>query len=386
MLKVNVAMKRAKRRSRDSAALLSIFVALIAGYLLIGQLFGRTDRRLDEFALGKHVATVLRPYRGDQVHCSDVTDASKCVMPAIQRDLPQKIFWFGNSQLHAINQPDNGARSAPVLLAEQFRPRNIEVLAFSQPNASLQEHRLMFEFLINQIIPDVLVLPVVFDDTREDHVRSNIRLAFDDPDVRESLSSSALGTRLMMESKDVPVSSSSSGSDFVTLQERVEHKVDLFLAKKSNIWSLRSYARGEIALKLYTTRNQLLGIDASSKRSKIPANYRRNIEAFEEILLRAAKLGATVLVYIAPLRTDVEPPYIKSEYYEFKKEIAALTYHHGERFVDLEKLVPPRHWGLKSSTDLDGEMELDFMHFQFPGHELLEQAIRLELEAVIRDF
>ena len=55
--------------------------------------------------------------------------------------------------------------------------------------------------------------------------------------------------------------------------------------------------------------------------------------------------------------------------------------HHVRSFVDLEALVPPELWGEKLSTSLDGQAEIDFMHFRGAGHTLLAR----ELDELLAD-
>ena len=77
------------------------------------------------------------------------------------------------------------------------------------------------------------------------------------------------------------------------------------------------------------------------------------------------------MVYVAPLRNDVEPPYIASEYLKFKDDIENLSKKYGATYVNFEGLVPPKYWGEKSTTNLTETKELDFMHFQAGGHKIL---------------
>ena len=66
---------------------------------------------------------------------------------------------------------------------------------------------------------------------------------------------------------------------------------------------------------------------------------------------------------------------------QFKATIEALAERrNGVRFANLEGLIPGEYWGLKASTDGDGEPELDYMHFQFKGHQMLAEALKTEIE------
>ena len=97
--------------------------------------------------------------------------------------------------------------------------------------------------------------------------------------------------------------------------------------------------------------------------------------AVETLLESAAEAGIQVLVYVVPLRSDLEIPYDVDEYRSFKRELAGLANLHGATFADLDMLVPAEHWGEKLSTSLAGQAEIDFMHFRGAGHRLLARAL-----------
>ena len=78
-----------------------------------------------------------------------------------------------------------------------------------------------------------------------------------------------------------------------------------------------------------------------------------------------------MLIYIVPLRSDVEVPYVASEYLQFKADVYSLAKKHHAAFFNLENLVPAELWGTKDSTTGGVSQELDFMHFQAGGHKLL---------------
>jgi len=80
-----------------------------------------------------------------------------------------------------------------------------------------------------------------------------------------------------------------------------------------------------------------------------------------------------VVVYIAPVRSDIEIPYVDDEYARFKAEAERLAVDSGAVFVNLEDLVPGSEWGSKDGAL--GTLEFDFAHFRAPGHTLLANAL-----------
>ena len=52
-------------------------------------------------------------------------------------------------------------------------------------------------------------------------------------------------------------------------------------------------------------------------------------------------------------------------------------------FVNLENIVLGEYWGSKASTSIDNNLELDFMHFQYKGHEILADTILNHINNII---
>jgi hypothetical protein len=123
----------------------------------------------------------------------------------------------------------------------------------------------------------------------------------------------------------------------------------------------------------YQFRNWLLGITPQTKRAMLPAPYQRNMAAFEELLTVARDEGIRVLVYIAPLRRDVEPPYHMDQYAAWKKTVETVCAKHFAGFIDLDGIVPGELWGTQAGDNID------FMHFQGKAHEILAKHVADEV-------
>ncbi len=80
-------------------------------------------------------------------------------------------------------------------------------------------------------------------------------------------------------------------------------------------------------------------------------------------------------MYIAPIRTDVPPPYYEEEYLLFKQDVKHLAGRMAITVHDLDSIVPQNHWGYMESINLDENIEIDFMHFQYGGHLILANRI-----------
>ena len=116
----------------------------------------------------------------------------------------------------------------------------------------------------------------------------------------------------------------------------------------------------------------MFGITASTPRRISPVIYELNMDALTSIAEHANANNVRVLFYIVPLRNDVESPYIYEEYSEFKRRImkSFIDYKNVE-VINLENIVPASAWGKKDSTNMSGDLEIDFMHFTEEGHKLL---------------
>ncbi len=132
-----------KYSPKEVGRLISILLAMLAAVTVLYGLWGGKNTKFENLALGRFTSSVYGTYKGEPIHCHDVSDADNCLLPAIKRSLPKAVLWLGNSQLHGINRVISGQQPASTLLARKWRPRGVEILAFSQPNASLREHYVM---------------------------------------------------------------------------------------------------------------------------------------------------------------------------------------------------------------------------------------------------
>jgi hypothetical protein len=363
--------------------LISIGVGLLLSALLLSFSSSGKATNFEELALGNDNSPLYAEYQGARIHCTGVDDAEICLEGARKRHLPKMVLWLGNSQLHAINQYKPGQENAPPILFRSLTNKGVDLLTFSQPNASFQEHYVLFEYLRNRVKPNVLILPLVFDDTRETGIRDSISAALHQPDTIASLRTTAIGQKILAEDQK----NGSGNNDFAglaeTIQERVELAANDWLSDHFKLWASRPEVRGRLFNDLYQFRNTVFGITPQTKRRIIKSRYQDNIAALDAILTSAAGADIKVLAYIAPLRMDVDVPYKRDEYDRFKKDTEDLIRSKGAVFANLESLVPGELWGEKPATNVGGTFELDFMHFQAKGHVLLADKLAELLDGSI---
>lgn len=352
-----------------AAILVGALIALAA--LHIG--FSARDQRFEDFALGEATTSVYASVDGAPIHCQSVEDAAGCLSGHALRGARPVALWLGNSQVHAVNQLKPGEENAPPILFRRLAGRGLELITFSQPNANLQEHLVLFTYLAARLPVRQLVLSVVFDDLREVGIRAAIAPALQDPEVIARLERHEIGGKIIARSGKLAAGDLAALDQ--TVQEVSEKALTRWLEEHSTLWALRPQARGALFSNLYLLRNTLFGITAQSQRKMIPGRMAMNLAAGRALLADARERGISVLVYVVPLRGDVAAPYVETEYAHFKREIEALARSEGAAFANLESLVPAPLWGEKSSTNLEAGAELDFMHFQAGGHALLAEKL-----------
>jgi hypothetical protein len=361
--------------------IVGIFVGIVFLYNYLPS--STTELKFEELALGKETSSLYASIDGTQIHCKDLSDAYDCIngYKNIGKNM-DVVLWLGNSQLHAINQMHMGDETSTSILHRYLRSNGKYLITFSQPNANLQEHYLLFEYLIRRLPISSLILSVVFDDMRETGIRSSLSDIFKDSSITKHLENTAIG-KILLANKG---NKDSAGNDLTALGGTVQEKAEKLLNDQFSslwkIWEERAKLRGSIFKSLYLFRNWVFGINPSSTRKMIPGRYILNKNALEALLKSAQLHNINVLLYIVPLRDDIKVPYNLKEYNKFKKEIQSIAFKYGANFKNLEHLVPAEYWGSKGSTTIGSNEELDFMHFQAKGHQLLAEELYSELRTI----
>lgn len=319
----------------------------------------------DAATMGAATTDVFPVYLEKKIHCNPAKNFNQCI-ESIENSKLNKYLWIGNSQLHAVNQWSDGDKNVVGYLYPELLKRGIDLVTLSRANINIMEMYVLFAKVTSLIKIEKFFMPIFFDDMREDEISPDIYKLVDDK-VLISLNQSEIGKMI--------VKKSSKGSDG-GYQKNIENSIDTFLSDKFSIWESRANMRGLLIEKLYRLRNTIFNIKATSKRRKIENRYQDNLDALYAIEKLAKKSNVQLILYIPPLRSDYEMPYIETEYLSFIKDI--------ERFCDdkkiqchsLEGAVSNELWGTKPSTNIGGADEVDFMHFQSKGHEKFSMAIK----------
>jgi hypothetical protein len=299
------------------------------------------------------------------------------------------VLWLGNSQLHGVNQYKEGDQNSLEYLHDSLLQRGKYTVAFSLPNANLQEHYVLLKYLGSRLKIDQLIIPVFFDDTRESGLRSDLLREEIKVAVDSGKDTSMLGISLTEAFKPLAVAASENADMkalHATTQERVEKYLNNKMNSVSKIWDSRADLRSMVIYDyLFKFRNFAFNISPNTKRRMIPLRYDLNMEALAAICSYCNEKGIRLLMYIPPIRDDAEQPYVKEEYEHFKNDIGIYNEKFGFSLLVSENVVPAKYWGLKLSTSMGEEkMEIDFMHFQDPGHKRLADTIYRKLNTEMK--
>ena len=310
--------------------------------------------------------------------CEEFDKINNCLNFLKSSEFNKKIVWLGNSQLMVINNPDKGEFTASTLAFNRWGKKDITIITFAMPNASLKEHYILFEYFVNKVKIDIFIISIVFDDTRENRIRSQLIEAVKDKNVNKQLIRSQIGKSIINSSY-----LSENKEKKVSLQTKAEGWINKNIQMCCKWISIRESTQSLISIHLYKFRNYVFNIKPTTKRKMVLGYYEQNLKSLERLLKRSNELQIEVLLYISPLRQDISIPYDLNEYNRFKNNIEELALNYEAHYTNLENIVDGSLWGLKRSTTLKNVDEIDFMHFKYEGHEILENKISEKLKEII---
>jgi hypothetical protein len=383
---------------RINKGLLQISLGLFFAFAII-QIWFSGKIMFDELALG----TETFPYyakniSNEPVHISriDNNEEPGFLKSYINCGRPKTIFFLGNSQTHSINQIKNNETNFIQILNDSLLKSSIKIYCQSIPNANLQEFLLSYLYWKDKINIETLVVPLFFDDLREDGIRdvfypnlirdrylivdSSSQITMKINQNLRSYWTQSLNINLT-ENEEVNKNNIALKE---TVQEGVENNLHIYFASNFKSWNHRENVRGEFFVWLYKFRNTVLGIKPSTVRNMIPQKYTDNIEALKLLLNQCKRNKVKVLLYIPPIRTDVPLPYQLNLYSKFKKDIKLICDNEKGNFyfADFDQIIPGYLWGYKESTNLIDKREIDYMHFKYKGHIILADSLYKHLSSI----
>ena len=87
------------------------------GFLYYLSVVINVDLNLEELALGEENTASFSSVDEDKIHCGDLRDAQQCIDNYYGNAVGDEVvLWLGNSQLHTINQMEDGDELSSSIL------------------------------------------------------------------------------------------------------------------------------------------------------------------------------------------------------------------------------------------------------------------------------
>jgi hypothetical protein len=359
--------------------ILSIVIGCILSMLVISHYFSG-DKQFENLALGTQTIPYQARYHDTLIHVQHLNDVEEAMILAHINNR-KVIFFLGNSQTHSINQKKDGQVNFIELLNNHFQNDKVTVRCNSMPNAGMQEYYLAYQYWKPKFNISHVVISCCMDDMREDGIRDVFFpiLVYNKYQINDtSLLSKKINEDLRAYwSKNENTKTNNENADMAALKETVQESTETYLNDKlDNSWALwrdRKNVRGEFFNWIYKFRNTVLRIKATTIRQMIPERYAANMQTLNAIVDDCVKRNVKVVLYIPPIRFDVKLPYDEAGYKMYKQQLEdiAAKYPGMVFYKNFESIVPAELWGYKEATNLTDDKEIDFMHFQYKGHQIL---------------
>ncbi|MDG1046102.1 MAG: hypothetical protein P8P81_05810 [Bacteroidia bacterium] len=360
-----------------TSKLLKLTIVSLLSFTLINK-YSNKIFDAENFALGNATSSHFATHNNFPIHLNKliVSDIDRAVEGWKISGKDYTTLVLGNSQTHSINQFKKGQNT--FIQSLHLKDTISYVFCHSIQNANIQHFLLSLTFLKHKLNVKKVVVPLFFDDFREDGIRDIFYPSAIEDQFLIDNSLHPVISEINSELKSYwKVSNTDDIKDtYVSSQSKTENYLDSLLSNNFKLWSLRSNTRTRILTDLYQLRNYIFNINAQTIRNKIPFRYMKNLNALESILIFCDQQNIAIYLYIPPIRSDVPIPYDISEYEEFKSDISSiLEGHNNVSFSNFEHIVPSQYWGMKAPTDGGPDLEYDFMHFRYEGHQILDSAI-----------
>ena len=321
----------------------------------------------DPAMMGETFDVIAKNKNGKQIHLIDLdSNAVKNVISTIDNN-KKTIFILGNSQTQSVNQLKKNQTNLIEITSIALPEYN--VISHTMPNMNFQEFWFSLCYWNSKISIDKVLVPVFFDDFRENQVRSD-------------LTNFAVDENFLINGKDFisikinnKISNENKSENAQNIGQVLEIKILDFLNSNFFIWRNRTNIKTNIFVGLYNLRNTIFNIKPTSKRKVIKSSFKNNLKSLINILKFTDEAEISAYLYIPPIRQDYEMPYDLNEYKNFKKQIRDTISYFNGNFKNFETIVPPLLWGNKQSTNLSKKTEIDFMHFRFEGHKILSDSL-----------
>lgn len=320
--------------------------------------------------VGETIDVYAKNSANQRIHAIDLDEES---LDDILKSLDankHNVFHIGNSQSQSVNQLKDGQTNLIGITSNLIEEEH-NFLAHTMPNMGLLEYWLVLNYWGSKVELDYLILPVFFDDMRESVIRSDFisKIIEDNFQIQSN--------DIISQKINIKVSSmfSEIDTEHEMFGKTVERHLNNVISDNIFFWDIRVRMKQLVYVSLYNLRNTIFNIKPTSKRKMLKSAYINNIKALNLITRYCKDNKIKLCVYIPPIRNDYQIPYDLEEYGKFKSFLENFCDEEAVVFTNFEGIIPNHFWGLKNSTNINSDLELDFMHFQYDGHKILADSI-----------
>lgn len=366
----------------------------IAGVILFFYLVASVgDFNGKDFGLGLNTSSIINYNQGKPINGIAGDSAFFQIPTEISSTDNNKIaLWLGASQIHSINEWEQGQRLAVAVANRCSKKHQISHFQLSTPNASFSDLLMLLWFALeNGAKPDIVVLPFVYDDLREfppqqwlfelmtENIIENNQTAF--------TSMFKLKSKEELAKLKPQLNSVESDSTADQVLERIIidnlNTIPHFKKRKA----VRSFFTANFQLvneKFFgNVYGMLFGGEGTQRYPEVKKEQKEiNIKSFLKILDVLKEREIKLLIYRQPIRPTNDIFYHEQPAYNllFNDLIqAAKNANTSFSSADFQNIVPQQYWGM---TNIG---EPDIFHFKQQGHEILGKKVAEEVQHILKN-
>ena len=230
---------------------LSLLIAIICFLHL-----NTVPNSFENLAIGTHTSPYqARNEKGNLIHFLHLDSIEIHQLETLVNNNNDSVFLFlGNSQSHSINQMKKDDVNYIELVAKKLAN---PCLAFTYPNANMQEFLLTYDYVLTKVKIKKLFLPVFMDDLREDGIRDFFfsELFHVNYQIKNN---SLIARQINLNLKTSDGSEKKLGELKSTPQDKTESFLNNYLNQKTKFWVMRETMRGNLFNWIYMLRNTIL--------------------------------------------------------------------------------------------------------------------------------
>ena len=284
---------------------------------------------------------------------------------------------MGASHQYAINDFHAGDETMVyhAMKLAMERSSQTSYVSVGLPNGNFNEFLAIYlSFREAKVLPDWLLVGVVYDDLREPGVRPSVLESLPDlnSELLEKLGSGGLNLAHELEvRKESPIERNATAG---TPQARLE---DYLISRLEQYWGAFPFRHNVAAYLVWQWKRQVFSVGEFFRRMGNPPKrvppvppdmMAWNSVALESLVSVARSDGVNLILYQVPHPQSARPFYhVRERYDAFLGRISERSREENFHFLDLETLVPLEYWMVGTA--------MDPWHFSEPGHRLVAEQI-----------